>query len=92
MKTSSISVDFVASAFHSRRSNFELPVQLAVLDHELLRRVVDDDLDLLFFGVVELPGRRLEVLAGATGHHLDVLAADAPRACGSSPSPCCRRR
>ena len=41
--------------------------------------MVDEDLDLLFLGVLELPGRRLEELARPARHDLDVLAAEAPR-------------
>ena len=36
--------------------------ELAVLEHEALRRVILDDLDALFLRVLELPRRRLEVL------------------------------
>src|SRR4030095_5209269 len=50
--------------------------QLAILDDEALRRVVLDDLDAFFFGVFELPRRRLEVFARAASHHLHVLPAE----------------
>ena len=56
-----------------------MPFELAVLDHEALRRVIDDDLDAFFLGVVQLPGRRFEVPARAARHHLDVLAAQTAR-------------
>ena len=32
------------------------PGERAVLDHKALRRVIDNDFDALFFGVVKLPG------------------------------------
>src|SRR5262249_3909070 len=54
-------------------------LELAALNHEALGHVVDDDLDLLFLGVLQLPGRRLEELARAPRHDLDVLAAEAAR-------------
>ena len=50
-----------------------------MLEHEALRRVVDEDLDPFLFGVLQLPGRRLEVAARAAGHDLDVPAAQSPR-------------
>ena len=49
--------------------------ELAVLDHEALGRVIDDDLDAFFFGVFELPGRGFEETARAARHHFDVFAA-----------------
>ena len=49
-------------------------LELAALDHEALRGVVDDDLDLLLLGVLQLPGRGLEEAARAARHDLDVLA------------------
>ncbi len=55
------------------------PDELAVLDDEALGRVVHDDLDALFFGVVELPRRGLEVLARSSRHDLDVGAPESPR-------------
>src|SRR5262249_10231461 len=57
----------------------ELARLLARAHDEALGRVVDDDLDLFFLGVLELPGRRLEVLARAAGHDLDVGRAQALR-------------
>src|SRR5436189_167188 len=42
-------------------------------------RVVDDDLDLLLLGVLELPGRGLEELARPARHDLDVGRAEAFR-------------
>ncbi len=55
------------------------PDERAVLDDEALGRVVHDDLDALFLGVLELPRRGLEVLARSPRHDLDVGAAEAPR-------------
>jgi len=49
----------------------------ALLDHEVLGGVVDDDLDLLFLGVVELPWRSLEESARLARHDLHALAAEA---------------
>ena len=43
--------------------------ELAVLDDEALRRVIDDDLDAFFFGVLQFPGRGFEESARAAGHH-----------------------
>ena len=60
------------------RSN-SMPVELAVLDHEALGRVVDDDLDAFFFGVLQLPGRRFEEAARPARHHFDVFAAQPAR-------------
>ena len=54
-------------------------LQLAVLEHEVFRRAVDDDLDVFFFGVFELPGRSLEELARLARHDLHVLGAEAQR-------------
>src|SRR5579884_2152311 len=43
---------------------FELHAdELSLLDDKALRRVIDDDLDAFFFGVIEFPGRRLEIPA-----------------------------
>ena len=53
--------------------------ELAVLDHEALGRVIDDDLDAFFLGVLQFPGRGLEVAARAARHHLDVFAAQPAR-------------
>ena len=53
------------------------PGQLAVLDDEAHRLQVLEDLDLLFLGVLELPGRRLEVLARLAGDDLHVGGAEA---------------
>ena len=53
--------------------------QLAVLDDEADRLKVLDNLDALFLGVLELPRRRLEVLAGLARDHLDVGRAEALR-------------
>src|SRR6185437_13885578 len=43
------------------------------LHHESLGRAVDDDLDTLFFGVLDLPFRGLEEAARLARHHLDLL-------------------
>ena len=53
--------------------------ELAVLDHEPLRRVILDDVDAFFLRVLELPWRRLEVRARATRDDLRVDAAEPPR-------------
>ena len=53
--------------------------QHAVFDHEALRRVVDDDLDAFFFGIIQFPRRRLEVSARAARHHLDIFPAQPAR-------------
>ena len=55
------------------------PGQLAVLDDEAHRLQVLEDLDLLFLGVLELPRRRLEVLARLARDDLDVGGAEALR-------------
>jgi hypothetical protein len=49
--------------------------QLAVFDDEPLWRVILDDVDLLLFGILQVPRRRLEVLARPAGHDRHVLAA-----------------
>ena len=54
-------------------------VELAVLDHEALGRVIDDDLDAFFLGVFQFPGRRFEEPARAARHHFDILAAQPAR-------------
>ncbi len=41
--------------------------------------MIDENLDVLFFGVLQLPVGRLEVPAGLAGHDLDVLCAKAQR-------------
>ena len=56
-----------------------MPTSSPFFDDEALRGVVDDDLDALLLGVVELPGRRLEERARAARHDLDVRAAEAAR-------------
>ncbi len=53
--------------------------ELAVLDHEALGRVIDDDVDAFFFGVVQFPGRSFEVAARPARHHFDILAAQPAR-------------
>src|SRR5262249_11504160 len=50
--------------------------QLSILDHETLWRVILDDVHALFLGVLELPRRRLEVLASAACDDLDVRSAE----------------
>jgi hypothetical protein len=54
-------------------------LELAALDHEGLRRAVDDDLDVLFLGVLELPLGGLEELARLARHDLHALRAEAQR-------------
>ena len=61
-------VPFEALEFHA--------LELAVFDHEALRRVIDDDLDAFFLGILEFPGGRFEESARAARHHLDVFAAE----------------
>ena len=51
--------------------------ELAVLDDERLRRAVDDDLDALLLGILELPLGRLEEAARLARHDLHVLRAEA---------------
>ena len=64
----------------ARRELVELhPGELAVLDDEADRREVLENLDLLFFRVLELPRRRLEVLARLARDHLHVGGAEALR-------------
>ena len=53
--------------------------ELSVLEHEALRRVVLDDLDALFLGVLQFPRRRLEVLARPARDDLHVGAAEPAR-------------
>ena len=48
----------------------------AVLDDERLGRAVDDDLDALLLGVLELPGRGLEEAARLARHDLHALRAE----------------
>src|SRR6185503_10545997 len=54
--------------------------ELAALDDELLRAQVDDDLDALFLGVLELPVGSLEELARLSRDDLDVFGAEPQRA------------
>ena len=54
----------LSSSFHSSFSNF-IPLSLPFSSTNALRRVVDDDLDLLLLGVLELPRRGLEVARAA---------------------------
>src|SRR5690606_7780467 len=56
------------------------PDEPAVLDDERLRRVVDDDLDALLLGVLELPLGSLEELARLARDDLHVLRAEAQSA------------
>ena len=66
--------------------------ELAVVVGEFLRHEVVEDRDALVHRVFLLPGRRLHLVEAGAHDDLDVLAAEAPRRCGSSPSRCCRRR
>ncbi len=50
--------------------------ELAVLDDELLRGVIDDDIDALFLGVLELPLRCFEELPRLARDDLDVVRAE----------------
>ena len=50
--------------------------QLPVLDHETLRRVIDQDLDAFFFGILQLPGRSFEESARPPRHHFDIFATE----------------
>src|SRR5690606_15697720 len=50
--------------------------QPALLDDESLGRVIDDDLDALLLGILELPVRGLEELARRAGHDLHVRGAE----------------
>src|SRR5690606_7973502 len=54
--------------------------ELAVLDDERFRRVVDDDLDAFLLRVLELPFRGLEELARLARHDFHVLRAEPERA------------
>ena len=54
-------------------------LQHAVFDHEALGRVIDDDLDAFFLGVVQFPRRGFEESARAARHHLDIFAAQPAR-------------
>src|SRR5690606_22839396 len=56
------------------------PHELAVLDDESLRRVIDDDLDALLLRVLELPVGSLEELPRLARHDLHVLRAEPQRA------------
>src|SRR6185312_12831778 len=51
--------------------------ELAVLDDEMLRRAVDDDLDALLFGVLQLPRGSLEEAPRLARHHLHALGTQA---------------
>ena len=48
-------------------------LEFAVLDDEFLRGVIDDDFDVFFLGVLQLPIRCLEELPRFARHHLDAL-------------------
>src|SRR5688572_446300 len=54
--------------------------ELAAFDDEFLRAMVDDDLDALFLGVLELPVGRLEELPRLARDDLDVFRAEPQRA------------
>ena len=51
--------------------------ELAALGDKGLRGAVDDDLHLLFFRIIQLPGGSLEKLPGLSRHHLDAFGAQA---------------
>ena len=53
--------------------------ETTLFEHEACGRVVDEDLDSLFFRVVELPRRRLEERPRSPRHDLDVAAAESAR-------------
>ena len=53
--------------------------ELAVFDHEALRRVILDDVDAFFLGILELPWRRFEKFASATRDHVGVGATEPAR-------------
>ena len=76
--TVSTTVEWRACSSHSSRWN-SMPTSVPVLDDEPGRGVVDDDLDTLLLGILELPRRRLEERARTARHHLDVGAAEAER-------------
>ena len=65
--------------------------QLAVVVRERLRHEVVVDRNAFVHRVFLLPRRRLHLVEAGAHDDLHVLAAEAPRRCGSSPSPCCRR-
>ena len=65
--------------------------QLAVVVRERLGHEVVVDRDALVHRVFLLPRRRLHLVEAGAHDDLHVLAAEAPRRCGSSPSRCCRR-
>ncbi len=56
-----------------------MPFSLPPSTTKRFGHVVHEDVDLLFLGVLQLPGRRLEELAPAARHDLHVLAAQAAR-------------
>ncbi len=82
MKTVSMTLLLVSCPFssgdHSSRSN-TMPLSLPSSMTNDLGAWLTMISHLLLLGVLELPGRGLEVGAGAAGHDLDVLAAEAPR-------------
>ena len=53
-----------------------MPTSLPFLDDKVLGRVIDDDLDVLFLGVLQLPVRGFEKATRFARHHLDVLGTD----------------
>ncbi len=53
--------------------------ELAALDHEALRRAIDDDLDVLALRILELPVGGLEESARLARHDLDAAGAQAER-------------
>jgi hypothetical protein len=49
--------------------------QLAVLDDEATRRMIDDDLDVFFLRILEFPCGCLEEIAGLARHHFHIRRA-----------------
>src|SRR5580704_14019123 len=64
-------VPFEAVEFHTD--------QFAVLNHEALRCVIDDNLDALFFGVFQFPGGSFEEGTRTARHNLNLFAAKPER-------------
>ena len=53
--------------------------EFAVFDHESKGSVVDQDFDVFFFGILQLPRRGFEISARAARHHLDIFTAESTR-------------
>ena len=51
--------------------------KFAVVEHEFLGRVIDEDFDIFLFGILQLPVGCLEESPGLSSHHLDVGGAEA---------------